>query len=36
MKAFDEAFRPQRKLLVGVQGIKEEEFFRTTVEQWIS
>ncbi|MCZ6769013.1 MAG: DUF4143 domain-containing protein [Acidobacteria bacterium] len=36
MKAFDAVFRPQRKLLVGVQGIKAEEFFRTTVEHWIS
>ena len=36
MKAFDEVFRPQRKLLVGVQGIKVEEFFRTKVEHWIS
>ena len=35
MKAFDEVFRPQRKLLVGVQGIKVEEFFRTTVEHWV-
>jgi len=36
MKAFDEVFRPQRKLLVGVQGIKVEEFFRTKVEHWVS
>ncbi len=36
MKAFDEVFRPQRKLLVGVQGIEVEEFFRTKVEHWIS
>ncbi len=35
MKAFDEVFRPQRKLLVGVQGIKVEEFFRTKVEHWV-
>ncbi len=35
MKAFEEVFRPQRKLLVGVQGIKVEEFFRTTVEHWV-
>ena len=36
MKAFDEVFRPQRKLLVGVQGIEVEEFFRTKVEHWVS
>lgn len=36
MAAFDEMFRPTRKLLVGSDGIPMEEFLAAPVEHWIS
>ncbi len=36
MDAFDEAFRPGRKLLVGGQGISVEEFLSTPAESYIA
>ena len=35
MKAFDEAFHPDRKLLVGGDGIPLEEFLLKPVEHWV-
>ncbi len=35
MAAFSEAFKPNRKLLVGTGGITVEEFLRKPVEHWI-
>lgn len=35
MKAFDEAFHPHRKLLVGGDGIPLEEFLLKPVEHWV-
>lgn len=35
LAAFSEAFRPQRKLLVGADGIPVEEFLLQPVEHWV-
>ncbi len=35
MAAFDKAFSPNRKLLVGTQGITLEEFISSPIENWI-
>lgn len=35
MSAFDRAFAPQRKLLVGGQGVSLEEFLLTPVSHWL-
>ena len=35
MSAFDRAFAPQRKLLVGGQGVALEEFLLTPVTHWL-
>lgn len=36
MAAFEKAFRPNRKLLVGAGGVPPEEFLRTPVSCWVS
>lgn len=36
MDAFARAFNPQRKLLVGSQGIPIDEFLSVPVETWLS
>lgn len=35
MHAFDRAFRPDRKLLVGRQGIPLEEFLLSPAQVWV-
>ncbi|MBI2313639.1 MAG: hypothetical protein HYU77_14155 [Betaproteobacteria bacterium] len=36
VETFDRASRPKRKLLVGADGIRLEEFFSRPAEYWIS
>jgi hypothetical protein len=35
MQAFNEAFKPDRLLLVGGDGIAVEEFLRQPIEHWL-
>jgi hypothetical protein len=35
IKAFSEAFRPQRTILVGEGGIPLERFFRSPTSEWV-
>lgn len=35
MTAFNKAFNPQKKLLVGAQGIPLEEFLSSPIEEWV-
>jgi len=36
MQAFNKAFKPDRLLHVGADGIAVEEFLRSTVEKWVN